>query len=655
MKSVVREYIYIEDYIQDSGKVKLAVNYNQINQLKEKNTNKTCSINKLLEKNIENIENLENLENLGQLGPIDKTDMIETEVILDKTTQTQLTPKYIKSKSKSEWAEMVKQIEQLYLVENHAEFDFAKANEIADKFSSNLLREYKLWETKQPVSDCGLFALRSRSTYNNSNRPYRMVNEIINRMYLNTKMVDEFEEGKIKYTKLISRLTKAYIYQYTRAFLSNNKYKLFRLLEHDKNNWVYFKNKPVGSVITEPTAMPVEVAPLEELEPFFKFLDSNAQPIDNDNEYEPCMKFIRGALYQDKRMDLCKQVVGPNWIGMLMNSLKSNTHVEHFLLGNNIIGPEGGKAIGQFLLNEHKPKIKTWYLAGNDLNEEGINWVVNGLVDDVDCVNLWLKRNPLKPEGIKHVARLLKSNKYIKILDLHNTAVFDEGVKYLVEGLKQNRTLRHLYLDANGITSDGIKYLVDYFEYLISNDLEGISSFWFDMNNIGDEGIIQLVQVLQKYKYLKRLNLGSTGITDKAIPSIVQAFKSHPNLVVLDLGMYKSTSDMGMITNNIGDVGIELLGELIKTNNTIKYISVMMNGLTIKGINQMATDLEHNNSLMYFDYAQYGIEIPQKILFNIRNKIETNRNNAEYTRKLRNLKHGEQIHWIDSIYRNNMK
>lgn len=251
--------------------------------------------------------------------------------------------------------------------------------------------------------------------------------------------------------------------------------------------------------------------------------------------------------------------------------------------------------------------------------------------------------------------RLLKSNKYIKILDLHNTAVFDEGVKYLVEGLKENRTLRHLYLDANGITSGGIKYLVSYFEYLVSNDLEGISSFWLDMNNIGDDDIIKLVEVLGKYKYLRRLNLGSTGITEKAIPSIVQAFKSHPNLIVLDLGMYKSTSDMGMITNNIGDVGIELLGELIKTNDKIQFISVVMNGLTTKGIEILAADLEKNNSLMYLDFAQYGINVPQKILTNIRNKIESNRTNAGYTRKSRNLKHGEQIHWIDSIYRNNMK
>ena len=58
---------------------------------------------------------------------------------------------------------------------------------------------------------------------------------------------------------------------------------------------------------------------------------------------------------------------------------------------------------------------------------------------------------------------------------------------------------------------------------------------------------------------------------------------------------------------------------------------------------------------MYMNYAQYGIDVPQKLNSQIKAKIESNRVNSNYTRQMRNLKHGEQIHWIDSIYRNNMK
>lgn len=663
----IRENLLIRDYDDTIGQVKLSVDFEKISiGMGEKKKFKTCLVDENMNQIPKNTRFQPNPNNTQSINweleqRIANPNMIETEVILDKTTKSQLTPKFIKSKlssqsqSQSQWANLVDQIEKLYGYKNPSEFDFDLAKQLVNKFSTQLLNDYEKYLHESIVSECCLFAPRMNCTYNNSSRPFRFVNEMVQLMYVGTKRASSFENGKIRYTQLISRLSKKYISQYTKNFLDSNKYKLFRLIEHDKKNWDLLKSKPLSQVITNPTAMPVEVAPLEELEPFFKYLDSNAQPIENDDEYEPCMKFIRGALYRDKRMDLCKQVVGPNWIGMLMNSLKSNTQVEHFLLGNNIIGEEGGKAIGEFLSNPHEPKIKTWYLAGNDLGCEGIKWVVDGLIGDTDCVNLWLKRNPLKPQGIIHIARLLKSNSSIKILDLHNTAVFDEGLEYLVEGLKENRTLRHLYLDANGITANGIGYLVNYFEYLISNNLEGISSLWLDMNNIGDEGISKLVDVLGKYKYLKRLNIGSTGITEKTIPNICGAFKSHPNLIVLDLGMYKSTSDMGMITNNIGDVGIELLGELIKTNKSIQFLSVCMNGISQMGIETLAQAIQSSNTLMYLDYAQYGVDVEQKTFTQIKNKLESNKTNSGFTRKLRNVKHGEQIHWIDSIYRNNMK
>jgi Ran GTPase-activating protein (RanGAP) involved in mRNA processing and transport len=655
--STTNENLYINSYIESTGQVELTVDFNSISNPGKK---KSCSINKTIGKSCTvNKSNSINkiIESKAQENDLKEKNLTEAEVILDKTTQSQLTPKFIKSTSTSEWANLIKQVEQVYSYPSIELFDMVLAKELAKKFVEGLEKDFMLLKSDPDsyISDCGLFAPRSRSTYNNPTHPLRFVNEIVNLMYVEPKRVTEFENGKVMYTKLISRLSKKYVEQYTKEFLSNNKYKLFRLLEHDRKNWDYLKNKPLASVVTNPTAMPVEVAPLEELEPFFKFLDSNAIPIDNNNEYEPCMKFVRGALYQDKRMDLCKQVVGPTWIEMLMGSLVSNTQVEHFLLGNNIIGPIGGKAIGQFLLQTHKPKIKTWYVAGNDLDAEGIEWICRGLKSDTDCVNLWLKRNPLKPEGIAHVAELLKTNTYIKILDLHNTAAFDEGTGYLMEGLKSNRTLRHLYLDANGITKHGIKYVCEYFNYLVQNDLEGISSLWIDMNNIGDEGIIELVEILGKYKYLKRLNLGSIGLTEKSIDTIVKAFSQHTGLIALDLGMYKSTSDMGMITNNIGDEGMYSLSDLIKSNKSIQYLNVMMNGLTVKGIEYLYEAIQQSNTIMYIDFAQYGIDIPQKIYSGIKVKVESNRVNTGYTRKLRNLKHGEQIHWIDSIYRNNMK
>ena len=286
---------------------------------------------------------------------------------------------------------------------------------------------------------------------------------------MDTNRIMVLEHAIKHYNKLCSRLSSKYVEQYRQEEVLNHKFKMNRLLEHNRGNWCCLRNRPLSNKVSDPTAMKVEEAPLEELEPFFTFLDSDKKIIATEfirEEY--CKTFCRGAVYEDGRMDLCKQVVGPSWISNLMRSLVPNTQIKHFLLGNNIIGPNGGKAIKEFLLNPNKkPHIETWYLAGNDLNDDAISDIVDGLVNDPDVKYLWLKRNPIKANGIQHITRLLKSNSNIEVLDLHNTAVFDEGLEYLIEGLKSNTSVKLLYLDANNITSKSIDHLTDYYEYLI--------------------------------------------------------------------------------------------------------------------------------------------------------------------------------------------
>lgn len=568
-------------------------------------------------------------------------------VPLEESEKSLLTPKFVKSNSVSEWAVLASELKKAYEI-----FDVTELKNIAIKFAEGLNNDSILYSKNENISDCGLFAPRLGSTYNKSNSQLRFTNLIIELLYSSIKI----EDARILYSQLVSKLSKKYIEQYTYTFLLTRKVKQYRVLEHNRKNWCALKNKPLEKQVTEPSAMPVEIAPLEELEPFFMFLNSDQKPIDNHfSNKDTCMLFNRGALYQDGRMDLCKQVVGPSWIENLMNSLVNNSHVEHFLLGNNIIGPIGGRAIGKFLLSEHKPKIKTWYLAGNDLDEFGIKWICDGLAQDQYCESLWLKRNPLKPEGIKHLAELFKTNTTIKVLDLHNTAVFDEGLMYLVEGLKENRTLKHLRLDANGITKHGVKHLVDYFNYLVDNNLEGITSLWINMNTIEDEGAIELVNALGKYKSLKRLDLGSCGLTEVSMQAIVNAFTYHPSLIVFDLGMYKSTSDMGLITNNIGDEGMRILSELIEKNTTLKYLSVTMNGLSKEGITLLAQAIDKNSSLIHIDFEQYGLNMPLDLYVQIKTKVEQNRENQNITTPIRYLKHSHKITTIDSIYRNTMK
>jgi hypoxanthine-guanine phosphoribosyltransferase len=117
--------------------------------------------------------------------------------------------------------------------------------------------------------------------------------------------------------------------------------------------------------------------------------------------------------------------------------------------------------------------------------------------------------------------------------------------------------------------------------------------------------------------------------------------------------MYKSTADMGLVTNNIGDQGAIKLCKLIKQTKSMKYMSIIMNGITEVGLNEIAEAIQENSSLTYFDYSQYGVEVDQQMQQSIKNKLKSNMTDSDV--KLRILKHGKSIRYIDSIYRNNMK
>ena len=405
--------------------------------------------------------------------------------------------------------------------------------------------------------------------------------------------------------------------------------------------------------------MKVEVAPLEELKPFFDYLKSNKsiEPnfFDKDRK-SMCHKFTRGALYEDKRLDLCKQVVGEPFIQELMDCLIYSDKVEHFLLGNNIVGTSGAIAISNYIKSKHN--IKTWYLAGNNLDKDGIKYICDALADDSVCTDLWLKRNPLGPQGATHIKYLLEHNKTIDTLDLHNTGLLDDGCKEIFDGLRSNTCVKLLYLDSNGLTQKSAKYIAEYFDYLVANDIYGIDSLWMDINRFEDDGIIEIVKSMSKYRHLTRLAIGSNGFTEKAMEQIYESFKNHPVLKVLDLGMYKSTSDLQEITNRISDLGAEYVCKLVEENTVLEYLSITQNGIEIEGISKIIDAVQNNNSLIQFEIQQYGLVLSQELVKKFKIKLGENRINkaiSDVGKYVRVLKHTEKIINIDSIYRNNSK
>lgn len=100
-----------------------------------------------------------------------------------------------------------------------------------------------------------------------------------------------------------------------------------------------------------------------------------------------------------------------------MVALEKNQFVKHFLLGNNVIGPVGARAIADFVFG-HPDRIETWYLAGNCIDLMGLTRLVDQWKLSNAITNIWLKRNPLGPGSARVLYTLISSCRNLRTLDL---------------------------------------------------------------------------------------------------------------------------------------------------------------------------------------------------------------------------------------------
>lgn len=368
------------------------------------------------------------------------------------------------------------------------------------------------------------------------------------------KSIIQYEKDVVSLRNLILEQRKRQIAESTR--------------QNDEHNW---SKRILKQGAWDPTAdpwsldgapslpMPVSVAEPETLAPFFEHLaldgteakSSTALAAEKAKEIkEPyynmrSLEFEKGVLYADRRMDLCKMVVGPPNIAALMESLKTNHFVKHFLLGNNIIGPRGAKCIADFL-KEYPNRMDTWYLAGNCIDTESFKILVDEWTKSTSVTNIWLKRNPLKPASADDIFRLITYTPNLRTLDLDQTELGDAGVAQLFTKLAQHvpekpLALRHIYLNSIGIGVEGAKAIAEY----LASPTCLLESIYASNNPLGNAGTIALSRGLKKNTSLSRLCLSSIGLSDAGTIALCEALSAHPAIAVLDLSQNMATQDLG--------------------------------------------------------------------------------------------------------------
>ncbi len=308
----------------------------------------------------------------------------------------------------------------------------------------------------------------------------------------------------------------------------------------------------------DPQAMPVVVPPAEVFDPII-----NALRDTEGSDYS--LKFSQGTLFRDGRLDLCKQVVQPRFVD-LCEVVANNPRVRHFLIGNNLAfdKPENTDAFVRLLQSD--PAIETWYLAGNCIDGRNAAQIAEALESASHMRSLWLKMNPLKND-ILPFAQLLSRHPGLELIDLFNTGLCDSGVKTLATTLEGPCVTKHIYLCINAITVKSCNSL----DALLSN-LPQLESLYLSVNRLGDSGIKALLASLRRHTpLLKRLAIGSNGLSDNILDDLQKFVCDMPNLISLNLGSYRSTRFFQEKPNRFTDDG-KLLG-LVKSGQ-LQYLGL---------------------------------------------------------------------------------
>ena len=359
--------------------------------------------------------------------------------------------------------------------------------------------------------------------------------------------------------------------------------------------------------------MPVEQSDKDSLAPFFAHLRNGGthernQVTDVVSQngvagIEPyynteLIEFEKGVLYADGRVDLCKMVTGPRNIGNLMESLKPNTFSKHFLLGNNIIGPVGAKAIASFI-DECPDRFETWYLAGNCIDTASFTTLVDSMIKSPAITNVWLKRNPLGSGAANDVYRLITQTQNLRTLDLDQTELGDAGVAELFELLaihasSQPLALRHIYVNACGIGEKACKQIARF----LQSSYCTLESLYMSNNPVG-HGADFLAAGLKVNKTLKCLSIQSCGLKDDDVITLAEALSGNGTMTALDIGQAYATEDLGMRFNWITEKSSAALTNLVNTTK-LHYLNISYTPMPQSALNKTMEAVAGSDSLVWF-------------------------------------------------------
>ena len=184
-------------------------------------------------------------------------------------------------------------------------------------------------------------------------------------------------------------------------------------------------------------------------------------------------------------------------------------------------------------------------------------------------------------------------------LRYHN--IGDEGVELLVRGAVEEKThcrgtFSEINLSMNGITSKGVQHLL-HFPKQIIHELKALN---LHSNDFDSESCTVLAHLIPHVPHLKKLNLfNNTNIGQGGVVSLIESLTAHSSL-----------EELGLTHTRIGVDDCQAVSKLLSSSKSLKELGIGSYGLPPEAVEHIIFGLHHNDTLqwLYMNDSHFAVK-----------------------------------------------
>ncbi|XP_034508589.1 ribonuclease inhibitor-like, partial [Ailuropoda melanoleuca] len=192
----------------------------------------------------------------------------------------------------------------------------------------------------------------------------------------------------------------------------------------------------------------------------------------------------------------------------------------------------------------HKPSLKEFCIGENKIGDAGIKVLCQGILNpNCNVEKLWLWECNISAPGCKELSHVIGTKETLREMSLIGNDLKDEGMEFLCQGLKDPKTkLKSLWIRECGLTAACCKSIS------AALSVNGVlKELHMGGNGLDDGGVIELCEGVKSPNcHLESLWLGQSNLSAVCCEALARLIVEKPSLLELDVS-YSQIGDEGVL------------------------------------------------------------------------------------------------------------